>query len=220
MGLGHHSHSQASGRGHRNHPQGEMQAHQYHDPADHVHHGARPATTRAMLIALILTVAFALVEAFTGWLSGSLALLSDAGHMVSDALSLGLGTLAIWIGKRPPTQRHSYGLQRAEIIAAALNGLLLLGVIGIISVEAFERITHPSPVHPFPVMGVAMLGMILNTLNGWILSRMEKGLNTRALLIHVLGDFLGSLAALIAGLSFGKRDGCPSIPFFPWLLPV
>ncbi|MBW8072973.1 MAG: cation diffusion facilitator family transporter [Ferrovum sp.] len=212
MGQGHHSHSQASGRGHRNHPQGGMQAHQHHDPADHVHHGARPATTRAMLVALILTVAFALVEVFTGWLSGSLALLSDAGHMVSDALSLGLGTLAVWIGKRPPTQRHSYGLQRAEIIAAALNGLLLLGVIGIISVEAFERITHPSPVHPFPVMGVAVLGMILNTLNGWMLSRMEKGLNTRALLIHVLGDFLGSLAALIAGFIIWQTGWMPIDP--------
>ncbi len=89
MGQGHHSHSHGLG-GHRSHPkEGGTQAHLHHDPADHVHHGAHPATTRAMLTALILTVAFALVEAFTGWWSGSLALLSDAGHMVSDALSLG-----------------------------------------------------------------------------------------------------------------------------------
>ncbi len=165
-----------------------------------------------MIAALVLTTLFAAVEGFTGWWSGSLALLSDSGHMVSDALSLGLGTLAVWIGKRPPSQRHSYGLQRAEIIAALLNGLLLLGVIIVIAVEAFSRITHPQPVQPLPVMGVATLGMILNAVNGWILSRMEKGLNTRALLIHVLGDFLGSLAALVAGVIIWQTGWMPIDP--------
>ncbi|MDA8417235.1 MAG: cation diffusion facilitator family transporter [Betaproteobacteria bacterium] len=193
MGHSHHSHSVSSSSTVRG-------LHVHHDPAGHSHHGARPATTRAMLGALILTTLFAGVEALTGWWSGSLALLSDAGHMVSDALSLGLGTLAVWIGRQPPTQRHSYGLQRAEILSAALNGLILIAVIGFIVYEAFARMTHPTPVQPFPVIGVSCAGLMLNAVNGWMLSRMEKGLNARALMIHVLGDFLGSLAALIAGL--------------------
>lgn len=208
MSLGHHhDHGQPSVS-----CQMGVTLHRHHDPAGHVHHGARPATTHAMLAALLLTTLFALLEALTGWWSGSLALLSDAGHMVSDALSLGLGTLAVWIGKRPPSQRHSYGLQRAEILSAALNGLILLVVIGIIVVEAFGRITHPSPVQAFPVMGVALAGMLLNSVNGWMLSRMEKGLNTRALLIHVAGDFLGSLAALIAGVVIWQTGWMPIDP--------
>lgn len=165
-----------------------------------------------MLSALLLTTLFAGVEALTGWWSGSLALLSDSGHMVSDALSLGLGTLAVWIGKQPPTQRHSYGLQRAEILSAALNGLILLAVIGFIVYEAFARMAHPTPVQPWPVIGVASAGLLLNAVNGWMLSRMEKGLNTRALMIHVLGDFLGSLAALIAGLVIWQTGWMPIDP--------
>jgi cobalt-zinc-cadmium efflux system protein len=173
--------------------------HRHHDPAGHVHHGHRPATTRAMLIALVSTAAFAVVEALTGYWSGSLALISDAGHMVSDALSLALGSFAVWVGGRPPSQRHSYGLQRAEVIAALVNGLLLLAVIAGIVIEAFSRIYTPHPVSGLPVMVVAFLGMMLNVVNAWFLSKMEKGLNTRAAMIHVMGDFLGSVAALLAG---------------------
>ncbi len=212
MGWGHHhGHATHSAHHGQDHVHGAA-LHVHHDPAGHAHHGARPATTRAMLMALLLTTLFALLEALTGWWSGSLALLSDAGHMVSDALSLGLGTLAVWIGKRPPTQRHSYGLQRAEILAAALNGLILLVVIGVIVFEAFSRITQPHAVQPFPVMGVAAAGMVLNMVNGWLLSRMEKGLNTRALLIHVAGDFLGSVAALVAGIVIWQTGWMPIDP--------
>ncbi|MDE2625123.1 MAG: cation transporter [Betaproteobacteria bacterium] len=176
------------------------ESHNHHDPAGHFHHGDRPKSSRAMMWALVLTAAFAVVEAATGWWSGSLALISDAGHMVSDALSLGLGTFAIWVGKRPPTQRHSYGLQRAEVIAALLNGLLLLAVISAIVIEALLRIHEPTAVSGVPVIVVAFLGMLLNAINGWMLSRMEQGLNTRAAMIHVMGDFLGSVAALLAGV--------------------
>ncbi len=174
--------------------------HMHHDPAGHSHNKVRPHTTRAMLWAFLFTALFAVVEALTGWLSGSLALISDAGHMVSDALSLGLGTFAVWIGNRPPTQRHSYGLQRAEVIAALLNGVLLLTVISAIVYEAIVRIKTPTLVNGVPVIIVAFFGMLLNAINGWMLSRMEQGLNTRAAMIHVIGDFLGSVAALLAGI--------------------
>ncbi|MHB8354350.1 MAG: cation diffusion facilitator family transporter [Burkholderiales bacterium] len=196
MSLGHHQH----GRAHAASRKASYDAHRHHDPAGHFHHRERPHTTRTMLWALLFTAAFAVVEALTGWWSGSLALISDAGHMVSDALSLGLGTFAVWIGNRPPTQRHSYGLQRAEVIVALLNGLLLLGAISGIVFEAIMRINVPTPVNGLPVMVVAFLGMMLNAINGWMLSRMEQGLNTRAAMIHVIGDFLGSVAALMAGI--------------------
>ena len=193
-------HSHYSHRRHRlGHTHVERE-HKHHDPAGHVHHGAKPKAARAMMWALLMTGLFAVVEALTGWWSGSLALLSDAGHMVSDALSLGLGTFAIWIGNRPPTQRHSYGLQRAEVIAALLNGLLLLAVISAIVIEAVLRIRQPTPVSGLPVMAVAFLGLLLNAFNGWMLSHMEHGLNARAAMIHVMGDFLGSVAALMAGV--------------------
>ena len=188
------------GHSHHHHRKAHHEVHRHHDPAGHFHHSERPHTTRTMLWALLFTAAFAVVEALTGWWSGSLALVSDAGHMVSDALSLGLGTFAVWIGNRPPTQRHSYGLQRAEVIAALLNGLLLLAVISGIVFEAIMRINTPTPVSGLPVMVVAFLGVVLNAVNGRMLSRMEQGLNTRAAMIHVIGDFLGSVAALLAGI--------------------
>jgi cobalt-zinc-cadmium efflux system protein len=196
MSFHSHFHQRPQGSAHVRHDD----AHNYHDPAGHTHQRERSGTARLMLWALLFTVAFAVTEAVVGFWAGSLALISDSGHMVSDALSLGLGTFAVWIGNRPPTQRHSYGLQRAEVIAALLNGMLLLAVIGAIVYEAISRIQSPHAVNALPVIGVAILGMILNAVNGLLLSRMEKGLNTRAAMIHVAGDFMGSVAALVAGL--------------------
>ncbi|HQT80884.1 MAG TPA: cation diffusion facilitator family transporter [Ferrovaceae bacterium] len=173
--------------------------HIHHDPAGHNHHAHKPKTTQAMLAALIFTITFALVELIAGYFSNSLALISDSGHMVSDALSLGLGSLAVWLGKRPPSQQHSYGLQRAEVLAALFNGILLLAVILGIVVEAFLRISEPHQVNAVTVVIVAAIGMLMNMVNALFLSKMESGLNSRAAMIHVIGDFFGSLAALVAG---------------------
>jgi cobalt-zinc-cadmium efflux system protein len=162
-----------------------------------------------MNTALILTIVFGTLEALTGYWSGSLALLSDAGHMVSDALSLGLGSYAVWMGSRPPTQRHSYGMQRAEVIAAFLNGLLLLLVILGLIYEAVRRLSNPEPVMGLPVMAVAVVGLTLNLRNAWVLSKAESSLNTRAAMVHVTTDILGSLAALVAGAV---------VWFFGWML--
>lgn len=149
--------------------------------------------------ALLLTLGFAVVEAVGGWWSGSLALLSDAGHMVTDSFSLGLAAFAAWIAKRPPSARHSYGLVRAEIIAAFLNSLLMLGVVAFIVFEAIARLRNPQPVAGGWVMLIAGLGLGVNAVVAWVLSRGGGGLNTRAALLHVLGDLLGSAAALLAG---------------------
>jgi cobalt-zinc-cadmium efflux system protein len=183
--------------------------HHRHEQAGHTHQTHSPATRRAMNTALLLTMVFAALEAVAGYWSGSLALVSDAGHMVSDALSLGLGSFAVWMGSRPPSQRHSYGMQRAEVIAAFLNGLLLLVVILGLVFEAVRRLSHPEPVMGLPVMAVAVVGLLLNLRNGWVLSRAENSLNTRAAMVHVVTDLLGSLAALIAGAV---------VWFFGWML--
>jgi cobalt-zinc-cadmium efflux system protein len=149
--------------------------------------------------ALALTFGFALVEAAGGWWAGSLALLSDAGHMVTDATALGLATLAAWVARRPPSQRHSYGLGRAEVVAALANALLMLVVVGSIALSAIQRLHTPRPVMGGAVAVIAALGLAVNLAVLWTLRRAERTLNARAALLHVAGDLLGSVAAVTAG---------------------
>lgn len=156
-------------------------------------------TRRRMRWALLITFAYALVETAGGWWSGSLALLSDAGHMFSDSMALGLTAFASWVAEHPPTRRHSYGLLRAEVIAALLNGLIMLLVILFIVVEAVARLRQPQPVAGAAVMAIAAVGLIINILVALLLSGGERTLNLRAALLHVISDLLGSVSALIAG---------------------
>ncbi|MDE2088608.1 MAG: cation transporter [Gammaproteobacteria bacterium] len=168
---------------------------------EHEHsHPALRAASHTLVGALALTLGFAVVEALAGWWSGSLALLGDAGHMVTDTTALGLAAFASSLARRPPTTKHSYGLGRAEVVAAFINGLFMLGVVAGIVVAAVDRLLTPRPVAGGAVMGVAALGLIINILVAFRLSRGEKTLNTRAALLHVIGDLLGSVAALFAGL--------------------
>ncbi|MFV1996689.1 MAG: cation diffusion facilitator family transporter [Acidiferrobacterales bacterium] len=170
-----------------------------HGHHEHTHHSAITGS-KALLLALALTLSFALVEAIVGWQSGSLALLGDAGHMVSDAFALGFAALAAWIAKRPASTRHSYGLGRADVVAAMVNGLFMLVVVLGIVIEAIERLRDPQPVAGAAVIGVALVGLIINIVVAVILSRSEQTLNMRAAMLHVMGDLLGSLAALSAGI--------------------
>ncbi len=171
-----------------------------HSSTHHDHaHAHRPAPGDGLHWALTLTLAFALVEALGGWWAGSLALLGDAGHMFSDAVALGIAGLAAWFSRRPPSARHSYGLMRAEVIAALLNGLLMLAVVTGIVVEAIQRIQQPRPVSGLTVVAIASAGLVINVIAALALSRGERDMNTRAALLHVTGDLLGSVAALIAG---------------------
>lgn len=168
----------------------------HHHPAHH-HHGPRGANS--LFVALGLTLGFAAVEALAGWWSGSLALLGDAGHMVTDSTALGLAALAAWIARRPPSARHSYGLGRIEVLAAAINGLFMLLVVAAIVITAIERLHAVRPVAGGTAMGVAVIGLGVNVLVMLTLSRGEQSINTRAALLHVLGDLLGSIAAIISG---------------------
>lgn len=152
-----------------------------------------------MLWPLLLTLGFAVVEAVGGWLSGSLALLGDAGHMFSDAAALSLAWLGAWIARKPSSARHSYGLMRAEIIVALLNGLLMLAVIAGIAYEAVQRLYTPMPVKGMEVMLIAFCGLVVNLLVARALHGHGHNMNSRAALLHVMGDLLGSIAALAAG---------------------
>jgi cobalt-zinc-cadmium efflux system protein len=160
------------------------------------HHGQYGHLTGALFI----TLGFALVEAVAGWYSGSLALISDAGHMLTDSTALGLAALAAWLAKKPPSGRHTYGLVRLEVLAALLNSLLMIGLVAFIAIEAVQRFSNPVGVQGDVVILVAVLGLLVNLGVAWQLSKGERTLNTRAALLHVIGDLLGSVAALIAGL--------------------
>ena len=167
------------------------------------HHHAVPAHAGhaggALRWALTLTLGFAFVEVVVGWYAGSLALLGDAGHMFSDSMALGVAAVAAWFMRRPPSARHSYGLVRAEVLAALLNGLLMIAVVTAIAVEAVSRFRDPHPVSGGVVMAAAFIGLVINVAVALVLSRGEKNLNVRAALLHVMGDLLASVSALIAG---------------------
>ncbi|HVN35028.1 MAG TPA: cation diffusion facilitator family transporter, partial [Casimicrobiaceae bacterium] len=165
----------------------------------HHHHAEAHATRRALSIALVLTAAFAVVEAVGGWLAGSLALISDAGHMVTDAASFVVALIAAAVTARPPSERASYGYARAEVIAAFVNALAMLALIVWIAVEAVLRLLTPVAVAGPTVMVVAGAGLAVNVVVAWMLSRHAHGINARGALLHVLGDLLGSVAAFVAG---------------------
>lgn len=167
---------------------------------DHVHHHVgHDQGNKHLITALLFTLAFSFVEAAAGVWSGSLALLSDAGHMLTDSLALGLAALAAWLARKPPSKRHTYGLVRLEIFAAVVNGCFMLWLIGFITWEALQRLTTPQPVMGGAVMAVAALGLLVNLAVAWVLHHGGDNLNTRAAFLHVLGDLLGSVAALTAG---------------------
>jgi cobalt-zinc-cadmium efflux system protein len=170
---------------------------------DHAHGHAHGGDTRrpAFLLALAVTLAYALIELAGGIWSGSLALTSDAGHMFSDALALALAAGAAWLARRPPGAKHSYGLARAEVIGATLNGLIMLAIIVFLVVEAVHRMldADPQPVNALAVMAIAAVGLIVNAGVAFILSQGHRDLNVRGALVHVMGDLVSSIAALIAG---------------------
>lgn len=168
---------------------------------DHAHHHLGHSGGHSHLTgALMFTLSFAFVEAVAGYFSGSLALLSDAGHMLTDSTALGLAAVSAWLARRPPSKHHTYGLVRLEIIAALFNALLMFGLVAFIAVEAVDRFAQPRQVQGGTVTVVAIIGLLVNLGVAWQLGRGEKTLNTRAALMHVMGDLLGSVAALAAGL--------------------
>jgi cobalt-zinc-cadmium efflux system protein len=171
--------------------------------SSHCHHHHQiysPSNRKIFFIALLLTLGFAVVEAFGGWFAGSLTLLGDAGHMASDTLALAMAGIASWVACCPPSKRHTYGFGRAEVIGAWFSSLLMIFLVIGITVEAIERFHNPQPVASGAVIIIALVGLIVNITVAWILGHGEKTLNVRAAMLHVLGDILGSIAALISGM--------------------
>ena len=178
------------------------------DPSLHAHkkgdaqhsHSKQVSNQNLLLIALVLTLGFSGVEGAAAYFANSLALISDAGHMVTDAAALGLALLAQIISRRPPSPKHSFGFGRAEALAAFVNSIVMLGLVVWIVVEAISRFYDPHKVDGLTVTVVAAIGLVMNIIVAWVLSRDKKSVNTRAALVHVMGDLLGSVAALVAGV--------------------
>jgi cobalt-zinc-cadmium efflux system protein len=189
-----------------------------HGGHEHGHHHHHTGQGRTLVIALLLTLSFAGVETVAGWWSGSLALLSDAAHMFTDSSALGLAAGAVWLARRPPSTRHSYGLVRAEVLAALFNSLLMLVLIGTIVHEAIDRFDTPRDIKGSAVIGVAVIGLVVNLVVAWVLSRGEHTLNSRAALLHVLGDALGSVAAITAGIVIVTTGWSPIDPLLSLLV--
>lgn len=169
----------------------------------HAHdHGRTTAAARsrgALLTTLGLTVAFMLVEFAAGLWTGSLALVADAGHMLTDAGALALALFASWVAARPPTPAKTYGYYRAEILAALVNAVVLLIVAGVVLYEAWRRILTPTSVLGVPMAVVAAAGLAVNVAGAWLLHRgARESLNVRAAYLEVVSDALSSLAVLIA----------------------
>lgn len=153
------------------------------------------------MLVLVLLAGYTVVEVIGGLLTGSLALLADAGHMLSDVMSIGLALLAIWLAQRPPTFARSFGYQRAEILVALINGAVLVAIGIWIFVEAYQRFSDPPDVLGGWMLAVAAVGLLVNVLAAVILwGRQADSLNMRAALRHVLADLLGSVGVIAAAL--------------------
>lgn len=196
-----------------------------HNHSGHDHHSRRGTVgnrfgSGALVAGLCITLVFAVVELISGWFFGSLALMSDSGHMFSDATALAIAVVASRIALRPPGSRHTYGFARAEVVAAFVNGLLLLAIVVVIFVEAVRRLQNPGPVSGAGVMFVASLGLVVNLGVLYLLGRGESNLNTRAATLHVLGDLVGSVAALTAGAVIYVTGWLPIDPLLSIVIAV
>jgi cobalt-zinc-cadmium efflux system protein len=169
-------------------------AHTHEDHNDHDHY----------FIPFLLIFVFAIVEAVGSWYTGSLALLSDAGHMFSDVVALGLAWMAGIMAKKPNVARHKSGVSYAELSVSIINALTMLGVIAFVVIEAFARFKQPHQVQGLGLTIIATLGLIVNFIVAKQLHHQavhhKETLNNRAAFLHVIGDLLGSLAAVAAGV--------------------
>jgi len=158
---------------------------------------------RPLAIALVITAVFLVAEVIGGLLTNSLALLADAGHMATDVAALALALFAVWLARRPATPQRSFGFYRVEILAALVNAATLVAISFYIFWEAFQRLGEPPEVDSGPMLMVAIAGLGANAASAWVLMRgggHQESLNIRGAFLHVIGDMLGSVGAIIAAL--------------------
>ncbi|MGS2780531.1 cation diffusion facilitator family transporter [Robertmurraya sp. GLU-23] len=187
--MGHHHH-----HGHNHH--GHSHGHNHFEEA-------REGNKKGLIIALLVTTIIMFLEFFGGLITNSLALLSDSGHMLSDASSLLLSLVAIWFASKPASANKSYGFYRFEILAALFNGVTLFVIAGFIVWEAYGRFFEPPTVASGSMMLIASVGLFANLFSAWSLMRkgdVKNNVNLRSAYLHVLGDALGSVGAIIAGI--------------------
>ena len=185
-----------------------MTPHPVHHDHDHEHahgHGHAPTVSsnneRVVLTGFVLTAGFMLVEVVGGVLSGSLALIADAGHMLTDAAALLLAWVGFRIGRRASDARRTFGYMRFEVLAGLINALTLFALVAWIVWEAIRRLRMPGEVLAGPMLAVAVVGLLVNCLVFWILHRGDQAhVNIKGATLHVLGDLLGSVAAIVAAL--------------------
>ena len=185
----------------RAHDDAQEHAHDHpHDHA-HAHHHADGESTLRLAVALAITALFLVAEVVGGWLSNSLALLADAGHMLTDVGALALSLFVAWFSRQPATPRKTYGYLRWEILAALINGAVLLMASVWIIWEALQRLRTPEPVGGTLMLAVAAAGLAVNAVSAWLLhASQHENLNLRGAYLHVVSDLLGSVAAITAAL--------------------
>lgn len=183
-------------------------------PHTHLHDHAPPAYNRAFAIGIALNIGFVLIEAYFGWKAHSLALLADAGHNLSDVLGLILAWGALWMARLRPDDRHTYGWQRASIMAALVNALILLLAMGSMAWEAVNRLSSPLPMQGQTVMLVAAAGVVVNGVTAWLfMAGSRRDLNIRGAGLHMAADALVSLGVVVAGAVYLQTG-------WLWLDPV
>jgi cobalt-zinc-cadmium efflux system protein len=155
---------------------------------------------RRLALTFLVTLLILAGEVVGGYLSNSLALLSDAGHMVTDALAIALGLVAARISKRPSDKKATFGYQRVGLLAALINGISLLVIAGLIFYESYERLVAPPQINIPVMLGIAVLGLVGNIVMAFILGHGHEDLNLKSVWLHVLGDTLSSVGVIVSGV--------------------
>ncbi len=182
-------------------------------PSSHHHRSVAGAGARRLGLVLVLVVAYLVVEVVAAILTNSLALLADAGHMLTDAAGIGLALLAIWFAQRPATPEKSFGYYRVEIFAAIANAIILFGVAGYILYEAVQRLAAPPEVAGLPMLAVAVIGLVVNLVSMRLLhAGAQTSLNLRGAYLEVVGDLLGSVAVIVAAVVISTTGWTPIDP--------
>lgn len=193
-----------------------------HQHGEHTHtHGRASGSRRRLRTVLILTALYMVAEALGGWWSGSLALLADAGHMLADVAALALALVAMWFSARPATSSKTFGYYRLEILAALINGVTLVLISLLIFYEAYHRLAAPPQVKSTMMMLVAIGGLIVNLLCAWLLhGDHEEDLNVRGAWLHIMGDALGSVGAITAGVLMSLYGWYTADPLFSFIIAL
>ncbi|MGQ4665669.1 cation diffusion facilitator family transporter [Metabacillus halosaccharovorans] len=170
---------------------------------EHGHDHTHGANKKTLMISFMIITGYMIIEAIGGFITNSLALLSDAGHMLSDSISLGIALLAFTLGEKGANHSKTFGYKRFEILAAGLNGVTLIIIAIYIFYEAIQRFQHPPEVSSTGMLVIATIGLLVNIFVAWIMLRggdVEENLNMRGAYLHVISDMLGSIGAIIAAL--------------------